>query len=143
MEKINILKRKDVAGLLGVKPTKIFQLIANENLPHIKKGERFFFVESSVLTWKQGYEKRQAEKRNANNTTKEIAKMLGVSVANVYSLVKNEGLPCVIEKCYNVKRYHFDKEKVLHWFLSDEKNKPEEEETEEVVDVYSMLDNAA
>jgi len=129
-----LLKTKQVADLLGVKPTKIYQLIANEKLPYIKKGKIYFFIKDSVLLWKQEYDKRQAERRDVG--AKQIANMLGVSVASVYSLAKNEGMPCEIEKikCLSCSKkefiysYSFNAEEVLNWFLSGEQNKPAEKE---------------
>jgi len=130
---ITILTTKQVAEIIGVKPYGVYPLMKTDNLPFIELGRNYCFNEKSILQWKQTYDRQQAKKADVLKT-KEIASMLKVSVTNVYTLVKKEGLPCEVVKRGNVNRYHFKEEAVVEWLLSKEKNKPAEEEIEALIE---------
>ena len=140
--KTKILATRQVAEMVGVKPYKIYQLIKQDNMPFIKLVRSYCFFEKSILLWKAIYDKRQAKKADTLST-KEIASMLSISIANVYTLAKNEGLPCIIEKRGNVNRYYFKEEAVVGWLLSKEQSKPAEEEIAELLSTNEKAQEVA
>jgi len=110
---MNILTTKQVAELLNVKTSRVYQLIKSENLPHIKLGRGYRFFESSILDWKAECDRIEAE-RPSFMKAQIIASHLRCSVSTVYHLAKQEGLSwsCV------------DEEKLNIWLISKERNKP-------------------
>ena len=111
--KNKILTTKQVAELLNVKTSRVYQLIKSENLPHIKLGRGYRFFESSILDWKAECDRIEAE-RPSFMKAQIIASHLRCSVSTVYHLAKQEGLSwsCV------------DEEKLNIWLISKERNKP-------------------
>ena len=134
---MNILTTKQVAELLGVKQQKVYQLIKGEKLPNVKLGKYYCFFEDSILKWKETYDKKEAEKEAGKCLTikaLKIASILGCSIARVYALVKNEGLPCVVERHGKSNRYFFNEEEFVIWLMGKENNKPIEEQIMEAVE---------
>ena len=110
---MNILTTKQVAELLNVKTSRVYQLIKSENLPHIKLGRGYRFFESSILDWKAERDRIEAE-RPSFMKAQIIASHLRCSTSTVYNLANKEGLSwsCINEEKLNI------------WLRSKERNRP-------------------
>jgi excisionase family DNA binding protein len=120
---IELLTTKEVAALLGVKSTKVYQLMKYKNLPYGKVGRAYRFIKSSILQWKEDYEKSEADFADSANIYK-VASFLRVNIATINSLVEKEGLPYHIYKPGRYDKRYFKIEEVIYWFAEKEKNKP-------------------
>jgi excisionase family DNA binding protein len=133
LKPFSLLNTKEAAGLLGVEPNKVYQFAKTGNLPFIKLGRNYCYIEARVLVWKAEYEKRQAEIASTCSA-KEVSALLRVSVSKVYRLVNDDRLPCLIEKKGGINRYYFKDEDIIAWLLEKEQNRPAEEQLTEMLE---------
>ena len=117
------LKTKEVAALLNVKATKVYQFIKYNGLPNIKIGRKYLFVKESILQWKAEYDRKIEEEKANSIPVETIAKMIRSNVQSVKKFADNYDLPCVKREYGRGYRYLFNQNNVIAWLLEQEKNK--------------------